>query len=247
MARTNDVRMLSVRRLSKDFGGLAAVRDLSFEVAKGEIVGLIGPNGAGKTTTFNLISGFITPTSGEVLFEGRPVQNLKPHRICQLGLARTFQITQPFPDITTLENVLIGAYNRHASPAAAHQKAHDALERMKLSHKARERAKNLTLIELKQLEIAKALATEPRMLLLDEVAAGLNAAEIDEILELVRELNGQGITLLVVEHIMRVIMSLSQRIVVLNFGVKIAEGSPDEISRDPRVLDAYLGEEGGRA
>jgi branched-chain amino acid transport system ATP-binding protein len=235
--------MLSVRQLSKDFGGLAAVHDLSFDVAEGEIVGLIGPNGAGKTTTFNLISGFITPTSGEVIFEGRPLHNLKPHRICQLGLTRTFQVTQPFPDITALENVLIGAYNRHPSSAAANEVAREALQRMKLAHKAGELAKNLTLIELKQLEIAKALATEPRMLLLDEVAAGLNVSEIDEILELVRELNGQGITLLVVEHVMRVIMSLSQRIIVLNFGLKIAEGTPEEISRDPRVLDAYLGEE----
>ncbi len=236
--------MLSVRRLTKYFGGLAAVHDLSFDVAQGEIVGLIGPNGAGKTTTFNLISGFIPPTSGEILFDGHPLHNLKPHRICRLGLTRTFQITQPFPDITTLENVLIGAYNRHPSPAAAHKKAEEALARVGLSHKAHERAGNLTLIELKRLEIAKALATEPRMLLLDEVAAGLNLAEIDEMLELVRALNRQGITLLVVEHVMKVIMNLSQRIIVLNFGVKIAEGTPDQISRDPRVLDAYLGQEG---
>ncbi len=236
--------MLSVRRLTKYFGGLAAVHDLSFDVAQGEVVGLIGPNGAGKTTTFNLISGFIPPTSGEILFDGHPLHNLKPHRICRLGLTRTFQITQPFPDITTLENVLIGAYNRHPSPAAARKKAEEALAQVGLSHKAYERAGNLTLIELKRLEIAKALATEPRMLLLDEVAAGLNLAEIDEMLELVRALNRQGITLLVVEHVMKVIMNLSQRIIVLNFGVKIAEGTPDQISRDPRVLDAYLGQEG---
>lgn len=235
--------MLSVRHLTKDFGGLRAVDDLSFDVEEREIVGLIGPNGAGKTTTFNLITGFITPTAGEVSFDGHPLENLKPHQVCKLGLARTFQIARHFPDITTLENVLIGAYVRYPSTAAAERKAREALEWMKLSHKADELAKNLTPIELKQLEIAKALATEPKMLLLDEVAAGLNPAEIEEVLELVQGLNDQGITLLVVEHVMRVIMSLSHRIIVLNFGRKIAEGTPDEISRDPRVLEAYLGEE----
>lgn len=235
--------MLSVRHLTKDFGGLKAVDDLSFDIEEKEIVGLIGPNGAGKTTTFNLITGFIPPTAGEVTFDGRPLKNLKPHQICKLGLARTFQIAQPFPDITALENVLIGAYVRYPSTTAAERKAREALEWMKLSHKADELAKNLTLIELKQLEIAKVLATEPKMLFLDEVAAGLNLAEIEEVLELVQGLNEQGITLLVVEHVMKVIMSLSQRIIVLNFGQKIAEGTPDEVSRAPRVLEAYLGEE----
>lgn len=235
--------ILSVRHLTKDFGGLRAVDDLSFDVEEGEIVGLIGPNGAGKTTTFNLITGFITPTAGEVIFDGRSLKNLRPHQICKLGLARTFQIVQPFPDITTLENVLIGAYIRHPSTESAERKAREALERVGLSHKANELAKNLTLIELKRLEIAKVLATEPKMLLLDEMAAGLNPAEIDEVLELVWELNRQGITFLIVEHVMKVIMSLSQRIIVLNFGRKIAEGTPQEISNDPRVLEAYLGEE----
>lgn len=236
--------LLSVRRLTKHFYGLAAVSDLSFDVREGEIVGLIGPNGAGKTTTFNLLTGFLTPTAGEVIFDGRPLKNLKPHQICKLGLARTFQIVQPFPDITALENVLVGAYVRYPSTAAAERKAREVLERIGLAHKADESARNLTLVELKRLEIGKALATEPKMLLLDEVAAGLNLVEVDQVLELVQELNRQGITFLVVEHVMKVIMSLSQRIVVLDFGQKIAEGTPDEVSRNPRVLEAYLGEEG---
>lgn len=235
--------LLSVRRLTKHFDGLAAVHDLSFEVEEREIVGLIGPNGAGKTTTFNLITGFITPTAGEVIFDGHPLKNLKPHQICRLGLARTFQITQSFPNITTLENVLIGAYVRYPSTAAAERKARQVMEQIGLAHKANELTRNLTLIELKRLEIGKALATEPRMLLLDEVAAGLNLVEIDQVLRLVLELNSQGVTFLVVEHVMEVIMNLSHRIIVLDFGQKIAEGTPDQISRDPRVLEAYLGEE----
>ncbi len=235
--------LLRVENLSKQFGGLMAVHNLSFEVQEGEILGLIGPNGAGKTTTFNLLSGFLAPTTGAIYFNGRRIDGRKPHEICALGLTRTFQIVQPFPDITVLENALIGAFFRYPSPRAAERKAREVLEQVGLAHKANTLGKNLTLLELKWLEIAKALATEPRMLLLDEVAAGLNPVEIEEVLTLVRRLNGEGITLLLVEHVMQVIMNLSHRIVVLNFGEKIAEGTPDQISRDPRVLEAYLGEE----
>lgn len=235
--------LLSVRNLSKNFGGLRAVSRLSFDVEEGEIVGLIGPNGAGKTTVFNLITGFSLPSEGTVTFEGRTLNGLKPHQICELGLTRTFQVVQPFPDITALENVLIGAFIRYPSTRAAERKALEVLDMVDLSHKTHELAKNLTLIELKRLEIGKALATEPRMLLLDEVAAGLNPVEIEELLALVSQLHRQGIIFLLVEHVMKVIMSLSHRIIVLHYGEKIAEGSADEISRHPKVLEAYLGEE----
>lgn len=235
--------LLSVRNLSKNFGGLRAVSRLSFDVEEGEIVGLIGPNGAGKTTVFNLITGFSLPSEGTVTFEGRTLNGLKPHQICELGLTRTFQVVQPFPDITALENVLIGAFIRYPSTGAAERKALEVLDMVDLSHKTHELAKNLTLIELKRLEIGKALATEPRMLLLDEVAAGLNPVEIEEVLALVSQLHRQGIIFLLVEHVMKVIMSLSHRIIVLHYGEKIAEGSADEISRHPKVLEAYLGEE----
>jgi branched-chain amino acid transport system ATP-binding protein len=235
--------LLEVNNLTKHFGGLTAVHDLSFRVEEGMIMGLIGPNGAGKTTTFNMISGFILPSEGTVKFEGRVLNGMKPHEICTLGLTRTFQIVQPFPEITALENVMIGAFSRYGNTSDARRKAMETLERVGLAHRADSLAKDLPLLALKRLEIAKALATEPKMLLLDEVAAGLNSVEVEEVLDLVKELNRDGITFLLVEHVMKVVMSLSDRIVVLNFGEKIAEGTPQEVSRDPQVLKAYLGEE----
>jgi len=235
--------MLVVSNLSRHFGGLTAVQNLSFTIEPGEIVGLIGPNGAGKTTTFNLLTGFTPPSSGEITFSGKLLNGLKPHDVCQLGLTRTFQIVQPFPDMTVLENVMVGAYVRHANPAETRRKAMQVLERVGLSHKSHILGRELTLLELKRLEIGKALATEPSLLLLDEVAAGLNTVEVDDVLVLVRQLSQEGITLLIVEHLMKVIMNLSHRIIVLDFGQKIAEGTPEEISRNPAVLEAYLGEE----
>jgi len=235
--------MLVVSNLRRDFDGLTAVQDLSFSVESGEIVGLIGPNGAGKTTTFAMLAGFLTPTSGEVLFQGKRINEMKPHQVCKLGLTRTFQIVQPFPDMTALENIMVGAYVRHPNTTDAKRKAVQVLERVNLSHKADTLGKNLTLIELKRLEIGKALATEPSLLLLDEVAAGLKDAEVDNILVLVRELNKEGITFLIVEHLMKVIMNLSHRVIVLDFGQMIAQGTPLEISKNPAVLAAYLGKE----
>jgi len=239
--------LLEVSKLTKHFGGLTAVNNLSFSIDEGEIVGLIGPNGAGKTTIFNLVSGFIVPSSGNVTFNGRRLNGLKPHQVCQLGLTRTFQVVQPFPDMTALENVMMGAFVRHANPAQAKSKALQVLERMGVGHKAETLGRDLTLMELKRLEIGKALATEPRLLLLDEVASGLNTVEVEEMLALVRQLNQEGVTLLVVEHVMKVIMSLSHRIVVLNFGEKIAQGTPHEVAHNPAVLEAYLGEEASGA
>ncbi len=236
-------RMLEVSHLTRHFGGLAAVNDLSFTLDSGEVVGLIGPNGAGKTTTFNMVSGAIRPSSGTIVFKGENIVGLKANKVCKRGLTRTFQVVQPFPDITALENVMIGAYTRHTSTSAVREAAMATLERVDMSHKASVLGKDLTLLELKRLEIAKALATQPELLLLDEVAAGLTPVEIDDILALVRQLNTEGMTLLVVEHVMKVIMSLCDRIVVLNFGSMIAEGTPLEITRDQAVLDAYLGEE----
>ena len=235
--------MLTVSKLTRSFGGLMAVMDLSFNIEQGEIVGLIGPNGAGKTTTFSMLTGFISPSSGEIVFDGQRINGLKPHHVCHLGLTRTFQIVQPFPDMTVLENVMIGAYVRHPGTSEAKKKAMLVLERVGLGHKADALGRDLTLLELKRLEIGRALATEPRMLLLDEGASGLKDVEVDDILALVRQLNKEGITFLIVEHLMKVIMNLSRRIIVLDFGQKIAEGTPDEISHDPAVLAAYLGKE----
>ena len=238
---------LEVSGLTKKFSGLTAVNDLSFTIEQGEIIGLIGPNGAGKTTAFNMISGFIPPSSGNVVLGGRSITGLKPHQICQLGLTRTFQIVQPFPDLTALDNAMIGAFARYPSPSKAKEKAQQVLQQVGLDQKATTLGKDLTLFELKRLEICKALATEPRILLLDEAASGLNPVEVEETLSLIRQLNKLGISLLVVEHNMKVVMSLSHRIIVLNFGSKIAEGKPAEVARNPQVLQAYLGDEAASA
>ncbi|MFZ5911202.1 MAG: ABC transporter ATP-binding protein [Chloroflexota bacterium] len=235
--------MLTVSNLTRYFGGLAAVVDLSFTMDEGEIVGLIGPNGAGKTTVFNMLSGFFPPSSGEIIYQDHKINGLKPHQVCDLGLTRTFQVVQPFPDMTVLENTMIGAYVRHPNTTDAKKKALETLERVDLHTKADKLGRDLTLLELKRLEIGKALASEPNLLLLDEVAAGLKDTEIEDILTLVRQLNQEGMTLLIVEHLMKVIMNLSHRIIVLDFGKMIAQGTPQEISQHPAVLEAYLGKE----
>jgi len=239
--------LLVARGLSKRFGGLRAVAGLDLAVAPGEMLGLIGPNGAGKTTVFNLLSGFLTADAGDVRFNGRSIVGLAPHAICRLGLARTFQIVRPFPRMTVLENVRVGALARHPRAPEALAQARDVVARVGLTARERVAASALTLAERKRLELARALATGPSLLLLDEVMAGLNPTEIETIIQLIRGIHESGVSILLIEHNMRAVMALSHRIVVLSFGERIAEGTPAEIASHPKVVEAYLGEEYVRA
>src|SRR5580704_18131597 len=232
---------LVIRNLSKRFGGLRAVQALSFSVRDGETVALIGPNGAGKTTSFNLITGYYRPDTGSISAFGRELVGLRPHEICSHGLARTFQVARPFGKMTVLANVMTGAFLRDKRPDAARAKAREAIEFVGLSAKEHTPARDLTTIDQRRLEMARALATEPRLLLLDEVMAGLNPAEIDQAVALVGKLSQRGLTIIIVEHVMRAIMAVARHIVVLDHGQKIAEGSPKEVVANEEVVRAYLG------
>ena len=234
---------LVARGLTKRFGGVLAVANLELSMAEGDILGLIGPNGAGKTTAFNLLSGFLAPDAGDVHFRGRSLVGLKPHAICRAGLARTFQLVRPFPRLRVLDNVLVGALARHPDAGQARARARTVVARVGLADKAEAAASTLTLAERKRLELARALATEPALLLLDEVMAGLNASEVATLVDLVRDIHADGVSILLIEHNMRAVMALSRRVIVLNFGEKVAEGAPAAIARHPKVVEAYLGEE----
>jgi branched-chain amino acid transport system ATP-binding protein len=236
--------LLELRGLTKRFGGLVAVSDVTFDVEAGELVGLIGPNGAGKTTLFHLITGFHRPTAGRVRFDGRDVTGLRPHALCRLGIARTFQIVQPFPGLSVLGNAAIGAFNRTRDPAAARAAARAALAVVGLDTQAEREARALTLPDRRRLEVARALATGPRVLLLDEAMSGLAPTEVSAMIGLLRRLRGEGLTILVIEHLLGAIMTLSDRVVVLDHGEKIAEGPPVLVARDSRVVEAYLGRAG---
>jgi branched-chain amino acid transport system ATP-binding protein len=236
--------LLAVSGLSKRFRGLKAVADVSFSIAEGEILALIGPNGAGKTTCFNLIAGAIPPDAGTVLLAGQSITGLRADQVCRAGIGRTFQVVKPFAGLSVLDNVAIGALNACRSVGEAKERARATLDLLDLGHKTDEAAASLTLPDRKRLEVARALATGPKLLLLDEVMAGLRPTETDRLVAILAGLNRrEGLTILLIEHVMRAVMQLAQRIVVLHHGEKIAEGTPETVVRDPAVLDCYLGEE----
>jgi branched-chain amino acid transport system ATP-binding protein len=238
--------MLKVTGLTKSFGKLVAVNNLSFTVSEGERVAIIGPNGAGKTTTFNLITGHLKPDRGVVEFYGKNITGLKPYKICRAGIGRTFQIVRSFPNFTVFEHVLIGAISRYGPRAQMDllkNQTENVIQKLGLSAKKNTIVRNLTIVDKKRVELATALALKPKLLLLDELMAGLNPAEIDEYIELLKRINEEdGITLIVVEHVMRAVMKLCNRIIVMHYGKKLAEGTPMEISTNRDVIEAYLGE-----
>jgi branched-chain amino acid transport system ATP-binding protein len=235
------VSFLSVAGISKRFGGVTANRDVSFEVEQGELVGVIGPNGAGKSTLFEIITGFYRPDAGEVRLDGARLTGLAPDHVCRLGVARTFQKLRPFSGMTVLDNVMVGALTRTHDVRHAREQAREILDRVDLGEKAGAHARTLSTGQRKRLELARALATRPRVLLLDEVTGGVDQRTIPGLVRLVREIHGGGLTVLVIEHNMRVITAVAQRIIALYLGQVIADGPPEAVSRDARVVEAYLG------
>jgi branched-chain amino acid transport system ATP-binding protein len=236
--------LLSVRDVSKRFGGLQALGGFSVDVRRGEIVGLIGPNGAGKTTLFNVIAGVCRPDGGSVVYKGQEISSLRPFERCRLGIARTFQTTHPFVRMTVLENVAVGAHfgrNGGGDLTSARKKASEILDFVGLSHRKDDLAKGLTIGERKMLEVCRALAAGPELLLLDEVVAGLHAGEVLQMMEVIRKVAASGVTVVMIEHVMRAVMGVSGRLVVLHYGKKLAEGTPEQVAANPDVITAYLG------
>jgi branched-chain amino acid transport system ATP-binding protein len=233
--------ILEVKNLSKRFRGLLAVNDLSFHVNKGEILGVIGPNGAGKSTTFNLITGVYPPDTGEVKLSGQNIIGLSPDKICKKGLSRTFQVTRPFGEMSVLQNVMVGSFLNTSHIRQAVQEARELVEFVGLGSKANAVARTLSIIDQRRLEFARSMATRPTLLLLDEALAGLNSTEVEEAIQLIWKVKSAGITLVVIEHVMKVINTISDRVVVLNFGAKLAEGIPKEVMSNAAVIEAYLG------
>lgn len=233
---------LEISHLTKKFGGLTAVNDVTMEVREGEIVGLIGANGAGKTTLFNMIAGCFKPTSGTITYQGTDTTKYPSHKVCQAGIGRTYQIVRPFASLTVLENTMVGALLHDANVERARAKAEDILKFLGLDHRRDVAGKDLNLPELKRMEVARALATSPKMLLLDEVMAGLTPADSSVVIDLVRKINESGVTIIIIEHVMKAVMSLSDRIYVLNQGHLISQGTPQEVVQDPEVIKSYLGE-----